>query len=475
MNVLDGPLIFVDIETTGMSFARDRVIEVAAIKVINGKVIDSFESLVDPEAELPGFISELTGITREDLKTAPSFYAIADELFSIMDAAVFVAHNARFDYGFLKQEFKRLGRKFNPSLLCTVKLSRSLYPEARGHKLQDLIDRCDIKTNARHRAYDDANAMWQFIQHARYRFPAPLIESALKQQINSPSLPKNLSVDIVKNLPQEPGIYIFQDINNSPLYIGKSVNIKKRVLSHFSADHEYENEFKISQQVNHVETIVTAGELEALLLESKLIKDLQPLFNRQLRRRQKMTIARQALNTNGYLYLSIEDTKQIEPDNISDILSVYSTKTKARELIDQIIKDFGLCPKLMGFEKGKSSCFMYQIKKCSGACVGKELPAVYNARLLRAFENRRLVEWPYKTPVIIEEKNDRDEIRSIVVDKWCVIADITQQPDCDPVINFENSMFDLDTYKILRSYLVSKSHKLVIKPISIASIKAFAF
>ncbi|MBX4191077.1 ethanolamine utilization protein, partial [Candidatus Saccharibacteria bacterium] len=243
MSVLDGPLVFVDVETTGMSFTRGRVIEVGAIRVEAGEVVASFNSLIDPQAELPMFITELTGITRDDLAGAPSFYDINSELYDIMQNAVFVAHNVRFDYGFLKQEFKRTGKKFSPKQLCTVRLSKALYPATRGHKLQDVIDRCGIEVAARHRAYDDAQAMWHFIQHSVQNFPAPLIETAIKQQIKSPSLPKNIDPNLVQNLPDGAGVYIFQDDDGRPLYIGKSISLKKRVLSHFSADHEFESEF----------------------------------------------------------------------------------------------------------------------------------------------------------------------------------------------------------------------------------------
>jgi DNA polymerase-3 subunit epsilon len=192
MSVLEGPLVFVDVETTGMSYNRGRVIEVAAIRVENNQDVDSLSSLVDPGMNLPPFIPGLTGITGSDLAGAPSFYDIAPELHSIMENAVFVAHNVRFDYGFLKHEFRRAGREFNPKQLCTVRLSRALYPAVRGHKLQDLIDRCAIEVSSRHRAYDDALAMWRFIQHSQAHFPAPQIDKAIAQQLKTPSLPKGV-------------------------------------------------------------------------------------------------------------------------------------------------------------------------------------------------------------------------------------------------------------------------------------------
>ena len=474
MSVLDGPLVFVDIETTGVSYSRNKVIEVAAIRVEDSQITDTFSSLVDPQTELPPFISSLTGIYASDLAGAPTFHEIADELHRMMEGAVFVAHNVRFDYGFLKREFADTGRKFSPKLLCTVRLSRALFPAERHHKLQNLIDRCGIVVESRHRAYDDAMVMWHFIQHSRANFPAPLIDTALKQQIKSPSLPKGLPPDRIAGLPELPGVYIFQDDKSSPLYIGKSVNIRQRVMSHFSADHSYESEFKISQQVADIETITTGGELEALLLESRLVKERQPLYNRQLRRHQKLTTARQVISRQGYITIDIQDTDIIDPDDIADILGVYTTKGKAREFLNQAVKDYGLCPKLMGLEKSSGACFLHQLKKCAGACCGQETYAEYNQRLLSVFDGRRLQEWPFKSPVLIQEDLGSEKLSSIVVDQWCVIANIIQEPACSPVVSYQDKMFDIDTYKILRSYLASKIHKLTIKPITLAQLDAMA-
>jgi len=474
MSVLEGPLVLVDIETTGLSFSRGRVIEVAAIRIEDGSITDSFTSLVDPQMELPPYITEITGIKGADLKGAPTFHDVSERLYGIMNEATFVAHNVRFDYGFLKHEFLRTGRKFNPKQMCTVKLSKALYPQMRGHKLQDVIRRCGIEVAARHRAYDDALALWDFLQHVRQEFPAPLVEQAISRQIKSPSLPRNIDPMLIRGLPDSPGVYIFQDDKGRPLYIGKSVNIRQRVLSHFSADHEAEIEFKLSQLVSDIDHIRTAGELEALLLESRLIKDRQPLYNRQLRRRQKLTLARRAYDDKGYINLRIDDTDVINPDYIGDVLGVYATKGKARDILSQVAKDFGLCPRLMGLESGSGACFSYQLRKCKGACCGQETAEEFNQRLLIAFEGRRLRDWPFKTPVLIEEKTDQDIISSIVVDKWCVVAEISQQPECEPQVMIHDKMFDMDTYKILRSFISGRAQRLNIKPVTAEWVRQLA-
>jgi DNA polymerase-3 subunit epsilon len=470
VSVIDGPLVFVDVETTGLSYSRSRIIEVAAVRVENDKVIDSFSSLIDPESELPMYITELTGISANDLKAAPTFFEVSDRLYEIMRGATFVAHNARFDYGFLKTEFKRIGKKFSPQLLCTVRLSKTLYPSLPSHKLQNLIDLLNLEVARRHRALDDTQVMLQFIQHAKVTFPASVVEAAVRQQIKSPSLPKQLPLSLVQGLSEETGVYIFNDKDGSPLYIGKSVNIKKRVYSHFSSDHDSESEFKIAQQIADIQTITTGSELGALLLESKLIKEMQPLHNRQLRRKQKLTLARQFMGDDGYLRISTEDIDRIMPDDIGNILGVYTSKGKARQFIEELAKSFDLCPKLLGMEKSKGSCFSYQLKRCRGACVNQETKEIYNARLAVAFERSRLQQWPYASPVVISERTDSNDKEAIIVDQWCVVADVTEEQDCQPRVNFHDRLFDLDTYKILRSFISQKAHRLDIKPISYTSL-----
>lgn len=184
MGIFDEPLVFVDIETTGLSPVQGRVIEVAAIRVEQGEVTQTFNKLVDPGAELPYFITNLTGIAAEDLRDAPVFLQIAEELEAILQDALFIAHNVRFDYSFLKQEFSRVGKHFDPQLLCTMRLSRALYPEYKSHKLANLIERHGLQYQARHRAYDDAHVLWQFLQHAHIEFTPDILRAAASKQLN---------------------------------------------------------------------------------------------------------------------------------------------------------------------------------------------------------------------------------------------------------------------------------------------------
>jgi DNA polymerase-3 subunit epsilon len=284
-------------------------------------------------------------------------------------------------------------------------------------------------------------------------------------QIRRPALPKAIDAVVLNELPDGPGVYTFEDEAGRPLYIGKSINIRKRVLQHFGRDHEDSHEFKIAQHVRHVSAQQTNGELAALLLESRLIKEQQPLYNRKLRRMSKLMLARQEYDQNGYLRINLDEANEIDVHETNDILAVYSHRGKARDSLNEIVKAYELCPKLMGLEKSTGACFWRQLRKCRGACVGEEDAQRYNERLLLAFERRRIQDWPYEGPILLQEKYT-EQLAGIIVDKWCVLAEVTQEQYCEPVVKNHTQVFDLDTYKILQAYLTSKFQKLSIRPLN---------
>lgn len=463
--LLDEPYVCVDVETDGMNYTHGHVIEVAAIRVENGQIVREFTTLINPGVSIPYFITNLTGITTSDVQDAPAFADIADELMDIFDGATFVAHNVRFDYSFLKQEFRRAGIDFEPKQLCTVKLSRKLYPDQTSHKLSSLIERHGFVYSARHRAYDDAHILWQFLTHAQERFDRDVLHDAIGHQIKRPSLPKHLDLESINNLPSGHGVYMFDDEKGMPLYIGKSVNIRRRVLSHFTKDSEEYREFKIAQSVHAIRFESTSGELEALLREAHLIKTEQPLYNRRLRRVRMLTALRQKTNQDGYITVTSDQLTEVTPDQFSTILALYDKRGTAKTSLLTIIKTFDLCPKLCGLEKTNGACFSYQLGRCKGACIGKESSESYNRRVLLAFEHKRIQTWPYEGPVIVQERLSEIPIANgFIVDQWSIIGKISQEEDYEPVVTHYEAVFDYDAYKILRSFMTQRGTNITVIP-----------
>ncbi len=175
------PLSFVavDTETTGLSSERDRIIEIGMVRVEDGEVVDRYSSLVDPGVALPAVITEITGISSDELRGAPRFDEIADEISARLEGAVFVAHNVEFDHRFLSSEFSRIGRTIPKDRLCTVELSRALYPDARGHSLGAIIERFGFTAKRRHRASDDAEVLVELLFHVESAFSEEALARAL--------------------------------------------------------------------------------------------------------------------------------------------------------------------------------------------------------------------------------------------------------------------------------------------------------
>ncbi len=286
---LAAPLAIVDLETTGAHPLWDRVTEIAVLEgqftAEGGEITSEWSTLVNPGTTIPPAIQALTGITNEMVADAPGFAELARALHERLEGRVLVAHNARFDYGFLKSEFSRAGIDFSAQTLCTVKLSRRLYPEHARHNLDSLIARHGLSCRARHRALGDAEAVWQFLRVALEERGDEVFAAAAKQAAKHTTLPAHIDRATIDSIPDSPGVYIFYGEGGTPLYVGKSITLRPRVLSHFSDDLRSAKEAQLAREVRSIEWRNAAGELGALLAEAALVKQLEPAFNRKLRRK----------------------------------------------------------------------------------------------------------------------------------------------------------------------------------------------
>jgi len=465
--MLPKTLVFIDTETTGGSSRRDRVIEIGAVRVENNQVVKTFQTLIDPGMFLPEEISYLTGILPTQLESAPTFRQIADDLTNFMTDAVMVAHNVRFDFAFLKNEFTNLGVDFSPKQLCTVRLSRALFPQFPRHNLDSIIERFGFKCERRHRAFDDAMILWQFYQKVLEQFSEEQILEVIGKIIKRPTLPLKISLEDLQKLPQKPGVYIFYGENGMPLYVGKSINIHKRVLSHFSADYSSPTEMQIAQQVESIETIVTAGELGALFKESAMVKELQPLYNRKLRRKEKLNVLKQVVNKAGFLEVEFGTADVIKAKDLPQFLGIFRSKKTLQSFLSFIAKEYSLCEKLLGLEKTNSGCFNYRLGRCKGACVGKESSSDYNLRFEQAFHDQKIKPWPFNQAIQILEKDEEGVGDAHIFDNWCYLGSI-HHSEFDQVSHLEKTIeFDVDTYKILESFLRAGKKLNTIKPFNL--------
>ena len=283
MQLLDAPLAIVDLETTGANANWDRITEIAVIEVDGGEVSGEWSTLVNPETPIPPAIQALTGINNDMVAGAPAFGQLARDLHERLAGRVVVAHNARFDYGFLRQAFERVGIRYVARTLCTVKLSRRLYPDHARHSLDSLIARHALHCRARHRALGDADAVWQFLRVAASEHGDEALALAARQVAKQPTLPPHVDRAAIDAVPDTPGVYLFYGEGDVPLYVGKSNRMRSRVLAHFGDDLRSAREMQLAREVRRIDWQRTAGELGALLREAELVRELAPMFNRQLR------------------------------------------------------------------------------------------------------------------------------------------------------------------------------------------------
>ena len=448
-------LVMLDLETTGTTPLHDRITEIALIRFEDGVEIDRWETLVNPEVSIPPFISRLTGITNEMVSDAPRFEDIAGKLYGYIEGAVLAAHNVRFDHGFLKSEFKRLGAVLRQKVMCTVKLSRKLYPQHRSHGLDAIMQRHGLISRARHRAMGDVELMVAYFDLVKHELGERRVLEAVASLLQAPSLPAGLDPGFMDEIPDSPGVYLFYGENNFALYIGKSVTLRSRVMSHFSGDHASSKDMRIGQQVCRVEWMETAGEFGALLLESRLIKQHQPIHNRRLRSSRELFSLTLAGGLNYIPLVNIVSGDDIDPALFEYLYGLFRSKKSATEALRKIALDNKLCPRVIGIESGKGVCFSHQLERCDGVCAGKQSPELHYLRLKQALIPLRLKSWPYAGMIYIREFNeDTDRTQLHVFENWCYLGTAQDEAELEEIVQADTSpAFDPDVYNLLQKSL----------------------
>ena len=453
-------LAFIDLETTGGSASGDRVTEIGLRLWEDGEVVEEWQTLVNPEQTIPHYIESLTGITNAMVADAPRFEEVAETFREKVSDAVFVAHNARFDYGFIKAEFRRLGKAFAAPVLCTVKLSRRLYPDYRRHNMDALIERHGLEPGPRHRAMGDVESMFQFFERTRSEQGVESVEQAIQALLKRPSIPSHISPDILDELPDTPGVYRFYGENDVLLYVGKSTNIRQRVASHFSGDHNSSRGVQLSQSMRRVDWTETAGELGALLLELHQIKTLKPLYNRRSRAAKRLVSI--ALSETEAGYLGAELSWRIDPSNLDQYHGLFRSKKDAQKALQGIAQKNELCNRMLGLESGPGPCFQRRLGRCRGACEGVEDVTRYNLRTQIAFHSMQLTTWPWEGAIGVVEDNEamgRTDIH--VLYNWAHLATVHSEAELRELEpGHEALAFDLDSYKLLVKYVMAPSHRL---------------
>ena len=449
---LSRPIVFVDLETTGADGTRDRITEIGVVEV-GPDGIAEWDTLVDPGIGIPPFIQQLTGITDAMVRGKPSFESLAESLAERLQGKLFVAHNARFDYGFLKNEFRRVGVTFRADVLCTVRLSRSLFPSVARHGLDALIARFELQPKGRHRALADAELLWQFWQKIHELYTVDLVESAVRSLVKRASLPAGLEETALDDVPDTAGVYLFYGDQDMPLYIGKSIHLRQRIGAHFSSDHRAALEMRLARAVRRVEWRETGGEAGALLLEAHLIKTLQPLHNQKLRQTAGLFSWELAPGLSAPMLRSDRDTDFSRHPNL---YGAFPSRASAEARLAELAQTHQLCQAALALEKTVRRglpCFARQLHRCLGACTGDESLASHRERAVTALADLSLRPWPFAGAVAWREQ-DGAKAWWHVLEDWCYLGTVSTLDEAAGLL-CAPARFDLDTYQILAPRLAA--------------------
>ncbi|HKB83657.1 MAG TPA: exonuclease domain-containing protein [Burkholderiales bacterium] len=452
--MLDRALIFLDLETTGATAHSDRITEIGLVEVDRGRHIGEWSSLVNPGRPIPPLIESLTGITDAMVAGAPTFAELARDLHERLAGKTLVAHNARFDFGFLRSEFRRVGLKYDPDVLCTVRLSRRLYPQERRHNLDSIIERYGLACDNRHRALADARVLWDFTQRIHRDIETSEIRNAVADQLKKPRLPPGLPADLPERIPEAPGVYAFYSQGNVALHVGKSANLRARVLSHFSADKR--PAWRACAEITRVEWDAAAGELGMQIRHMQWLKHLQPLHNSTPRHDGELWALQWDPVDGPSIPLPV-DTVGLDLSRMSRLYGMFRSRRTALNALRKMADEHGLCHIGTGLQTGPGPCLGYRLKRCHGLCVGRQSTVAHSMRMMQALHALRLRDWPHPGPIGIREHDPmtgRTEIH--VLDRWRHLG--TADADTDPhdiLQTRRDAPFEAGIYRILLQYFKS--------------------
>jgi DNA polymerase-3 subunit epsilon len=394
----------VDIETDG----GVKITEISIFIFDGEQVVDEFTTLINPGTPIPPYITRLTGINNFMVKDAPKFEEVAKRIYQITEDCVFVAHNVNFDYGIIGKEFKSLGLTYRRKKLCSVRLSRKLLPGKRSYSLGKLCISEGIEIKARHRARGDAEAtviLFKKLLSIDQLNDFEVINSFLNPRSREATLPPLLPKNVFESLSEKHGVYYFWNKNKEVIYVGKANNIKQRVVSHFHDKKKREIEMCLATA--NITFTETGSELIALLEESAEIKRLFPKFNRAQRRTTTNFGLFSYKDRKGVMHLAWNNVKMI-----SQPIMRFYTVAQARSFVENLCKEFQLCPKYCHLQTNVNSCFHYQIKECKGVCREEEAIEEYNKRVMQAIDS---ITFKTDNFVITEQGKTSDELSYALV------------------------------------------------------------
>ena len=391
---------------------------------------------------MPPQLLSLSGLHPLELSGQPRIDSEARAIADAIRGRVLMGHNLRFSLAFLRRvlpDWKTL----RPPQLCTLRLARATLPQLASAGFDALCAHFGITRFFRDRAVPDAEAVLTLAQHLLQQV-AP---TTLGQQLRSAARPPLLAAERFAQLPE----HYFLGDGGAQLYVGKSRNLRRRVMSHFQNDHRDRRSLQMVQQIRDVQLAVTAGELGALLFESAEIKRLQPLYNRRLRKQRELLTWALA-GEPGELHIELLQHHALRPGLRH--VGLFRSRHQARQWLLEQARERRLCLRVLGLEEGEGACFAYQLGRCAGACCGEEPRSAHDRRLLAGAERLQTQAWPWNGPVALVERDEQHGLTQWhVLDQWRHLGTVDQLEHAQPLLAARRGGFNLDTYHILIGHL----------------------
>lgn len=369
----------VDIETTGAYAAANSITEISIHLSDGQNVTGKYSTLINPGQPIPPYITAMTGITNQMVADAPRFEEVAENIYTLLHDKIFIAHNVSFDYSFIKSHLQEAGFDLNTKKLCTVRLSRKIFPGFSSYSLGKLSQSLGIEITDRHRAGGDAEATAKIFHLLVENDKEQFIQKSLQRNSKEWILPPNVPKEHFDALPYSPGVYYFHNEKGKVVYVGKANNIRYRVNSHFSNNSESRQKQNFMKHVYAISFQPCGTELMACILESAEIKKRWPVFNSSQKRWEDIYGIFVYEDQRGYLRLAIDkNRKRLNP------VYTFHYLVDGHAMIRKLVKEFHLCPKLCFLQKDEQECEGMKEEICKGACEQKETPARYNKRVKKA-------------------------------------------------------------------------------------------
>jgi DNA polymerase-3 subunit epsilon len=445
-------LAFVDIETTGLGADHHRIAEIGVVTV-DGHRVDEWGTLLDPGrriADLPAeFGAEPVYFCADRATEWPRFADIAADLAQRLDGRLLVAHNARFDYAFLKAEFERAGIAFAAPVVCSLMLSRKLYPADDCHDLDAVCARHGVTVGERHRALPDARLLQRCWSAFEREASSARIQTAITELLAEPLLLPDVDAGTIEALPPKRGVYELLDRDNNVLLVGRAPNLRLHLKRYFRIDRHVRRAAEIAQQLGRIRWYPASGPLDAILRERELEVARRGAAQGEMTQRSRQTLVSihvDPTSTPAAMIVPLADRSASD----TEVFGMYETERKAANALRAIAVAHGICHRLLGL-RGKPACACAASPPLDGAAPSPHCDAWRTRHLMQlahAISPLRLQQWPFSGPIAIREG------RAVhVFDRWEHLGSARTVSDAQALLSQRRHGFDADVYALLTRML----------------------